>query len=258
MLKGFLTALADRLIPVNSNRRMLFRTVRDISKHPGSFRNRLNAENLANFRRYRHREFLCPICGEEATPLYDFPDLPLRVEHKIGILRETLQCANCLASMRHRSLGTALLRFLNARLSTHFASVAAAASHGLQGLRILDTDNFSATSRMLRSCAGYTRCSYMPGKPWGSCIEPNYFNEDLQRLTFSEGAFDIVLTSDVMEHVGDCDSAHREIFRVLKPGGAYIFDVPLDMNAEEDIRLEWIHRLSRMSTSAGRKFTAIR
>jgi hypothetical protein len=237
MLKEFLTVLADRLIPVNSNRRMLFRTLRDISKRPGSFGNRLNAENFANFWKYRHCEFLCPICGEKATPLYDFPDIPLRLEHKIGVLRETLQCANCLASMRHRSLGVALLRYLNARFSTRFASVAEAASHGLQGLRILDTDNFSATSKILRDSAGYTRCSYIPGKPWGSCLEPNYFNEDLQRLTFSDGAFDIVLTSDVMEHVRDCDSAHREIFRVLDAGGAYIFNVPFDMNAEEDIRL---------------------
>jgi SAM-dependent methyltransferase len=139
--------------------------------------------------------------------------------------------------MRHRSLGTALLRVLNARLSTQFASVAEAASHGLQGLRILDTDNFSATSRILRGSAGYTRCSYIPSKPWGSCLEPNYFNEDLQHLTFSDGAFDIVLTSDVMEHVRDCDSAHREVFRVLSAGGAYIFNVPVDMSSEEDIRL---------------------
>jgi hypothetical protein len=237
MLKGFLTVLADRLIPVNSNRRMLFRTLRDISKRPGSFGNRLNTENFANFWKYRHCEFCCPVCGEMATPLYDFPDLPLRFEHKIGVLRETLQCANCLASLRHRSLAVTFLRFLNERLSTSFASVAEVASHGLRGLRVLDTDNFSATSKILRGSAGYTRCSYIPSKPWGSCLEPNYFNEDLQRLTFSDGAFDLVLTSDVMEHVRDCDSAHREIFRVLSAGGAYIFNLPFDVNAEEDIRL---------------------
>lgn len=237
MKPGPATSLANRLIPPNSNRRMLFRALRDVAKQPGTFGSRLNIGNFANLLEYRQRAFLCPVCGEMARPLYDFPNLALRREHKIGVLRETLQCSNCLASMRHRSLVVAFLDWLNARCATSVASISDVASQGLRGLRILDTDNYSSTSRLLRGSAGYIRCSYIPSKPWGTCLEPNYFNEDLQHLTFSDGAFDIVLTSDVMEHVRDCDSAHREIFRVLSPGGAYIFNVPFDMNAEKDIRL---------------------
>jgi SAM-dependent methyltransferase len=235
--KGLASRLANRLIPQNSNRRMIFRALRDIAKQPRTLGSRLNASNFANLSKYRRRAFLCPVCGEMARPLYDFPNLELRREHKIGVLRETLQCSNCLASMRQRSLAVACLYWLNARWATSLASISEAASVGLRGLRILDTDNFSSTSRLLRGCAGYIRCSYLPSKPWGTCLEPNYFNQDLQHLTFSDGVFDIVLTSDVMEHVRDCDSAHREIFRVLSPGGAYIFNVPFDMNAEQDIRL---------------------
>jgi hypothetical protein len=237
MKQGLATSLANRLIPPNSNRRMLFRALRDTAKQPGTFASRLNVGNFANLLKYRRRTFLCPVCGETARPLYDFPNLGLRREHKIGVLRETLQCSNCLASMRHRSLAVAFLDWLNARCTTRLTSISDMASRGLRGLRILDTDNFSSTSRLLRGSAGYIRCSYIPSKPWGTCLEPNYFNEDLQHLTFPDGAFEIVLTSDVMEHVRDCDSAHREIFRVLSPGGAYIFNVPFDMNSERDIRL---------------------
>jgi SAM-dependent methyltransferase len=237
MKQGPATSLANRLIPPNSNRRMLFRALRDIAKQPRTFGSRLNADNFANLLKYRQRAFLCPVCGGMARPLYDFPNLALRREHKIGVLRETLQCSNCLASMRHRSLAVAFLDWLNAHCATSLASISDVASSGLRGLRILDTDNYSSTSRLLRGSAGYIRCSHIPSEPWGTCLEPDYFNEDLQHLTFSDGAFDIVLTSDVMEHVRDCDSAHREIFRVLSPGGAYIFNVPFDMNAEKDIRL---------------------
>jgi hypothetical protein len=237
MRQGLATSLADRLIPPTSNRRMLFRALRDVAKQPSTFGSRLNIRNFANLLKYRQRVFLCPVCGQMARPLYDFPNLALRREHKIGILRETLQCSNCLASMRHRSLAFALLDWLNARRTTRLGSIGEMAAQGLRGLRILDTDNFSSTSRLLRGSAGYIRCSYVPGKPWGTSLEPDYFNEDLQHLTFSGGAFDLVLTSDVMEHVRDCDLAHREIFRVLSPGGAYIFNVPFDMNAEQDIRL---------------------
>jgi hypothetical protein len=237
MKPGVAKSLANRLIPPHSNRRMLFRALRDVAKQPGTFGSRLNTENFATLMRYRRRAFQCPVCGKEARPLYDFPNLALRREHKIGVLRETLQCSNCMASMRHRSLAVALLDWMNARCATRLDSISELASEGLRGLRILDTDNFSSTSRLLRGCAGHIRCSYIPSKPWGASLEPNYFNEDLQHLSFLDGAFDIVLTSDVMEHVRDCDSAHREIFRVLSPGGAYIFNVPFDMNAEHDIRL---------------------
>jgi SAM-dependent methyltransferase len=187
--------------------------------------------------KFRVLDFTCPICGFKARPIYDFPDIPLRIEHRIGVLRETLHCNHCVGSMRQRSLAVALLTYLNARWSSQLGSIAQLASHGLRGLRILDSDNFGAISKLLRSASGYTRCSYHPTRPFGSCLEPNYFNEDLQRLSFADRAFDIVLTSDVMEHVRDCDSAHREIFRVLNSGGAYIFNVPFDWNAEEDIQL---------------------
>ena len=36
----------------------------------------------------------------------------------------------------------------------------------------------------------------------------------------------MVVTSDVMEHVRLDDRAHREISRVLRPGGVYLFTVP--------------------------------
>lgn len=51
-------------------------------------------------------------------------------------------------------------------------------------------------------------------------------NQDLQRLTFESGKFDIVITSDVMEHVRLPSKAHAEISRVTKKNGFYIFTVP--------------------------------
>ena len=51
--------------------------------------------------------------------------------------------------------------------------------------------------------------------------------EDLERLTFADGQFDLFVTQDVLEHVFDPVAAFREIARVLSPGGAHIFTVPL-------------------------------
>jgi SAM-dependent methyltransferase len=45
-------------------------------------------------------------------------------------------------------------------------------------------------------------------------------------LPFPPGSFDVVVASDVLEHIDDDARAVREITRVLRPGGAFIFSVP--------------------------------
>lgn len=60
---------------------------------------------------------------------------------------------------------------------------------------------------------------------------------DLQRTSFPDDHFDLIVTSDVMEHVPDAPLAEREIVRILKPGGCYCFTVPLAPTAPEDMVL---------------------
>lgn len=52
-------------------------------------------------------------------------------------------------------------------------------------------------------------------------------SEDLTRLSYGDASFDIATTSDTMEHVPDVDAALREVLRILKPGGAYVFSIPV-------------------------------
>jgi predicted SAM-dependent methyltransferase len=58
-------------------------------------------------------------------------------------------------------------------------------------------------------------------------------NQNLECLTFADESLDLVITSDVMEHARLDDRAHREIYRVLKPGGIYIFTVPHDRTLDD-------------------------
>jgi SAM-dependent methyltransferase len=62
-------------------------------------------------------------------------------------------------------------------------------------------------------------------------------HEDLQQTSFPDAYFDLIITSDVMEHVPDAAAAEREIVRILQPGGAYCFTVPLLAYAESDMIL---------------------
>jgi len=55
----------------------------------------------------------------------------------------------------------------------------------------------------------------MPRRPggWGS----------MTRISWPDDTFDFVSASSVFEHVVDQELAYREIHRVLKPGGSFLF-----------------------------------
>ncbi|WP_375479496.1 class I SAM-dependent methyltransferase [uncultured Jatrophihabitans sp.] len=46
---------------------------------------------------------------------------------------------------------------------------------------------------------------------------------DAERLPYDDGAFDIVIGHAVLHHIPDLDRAFREVLRVLKPGGRFVF-----------------------------------
>ena len=55
---------------------------------------------------------------------------------------------------------------------------------------------------------------------------------DVQHMPFSNKEFDVVICNHVLEHVPDDRLAIREIFRVLKPGGYAILQVPVVFSME--------------------------
>ena len=57
--------------------------------------------------------------------------------------------------------------------------------------------------------------------------DPGVPSEDAMNLSYANGSFDLVLTSDTLEHVPDCERALAEIRRVLKPRGMHIFTIPV-------------------------------
>ena len=54
-----------------------------------------------------------------------------------------------------------------------------------------------------------------------------YPEEDVMALSYADASFDLVLTSDTLEHVEDPMKGMEEIRRVLRPGGRHVFTVPI-------------------------------
>lgn len=53
---------------------------------------------------------------------------------------------------------------------------------------------------------------------------------DICNLPFDDNAFDIIFCNHVLEHIPDDTKAMEELYRVLKPGGWGIFQIPQDIN----------------------------
>ncbi len=51
--------------------------------------------------------------------------------------------------------------------------------------------------------------------------------QNLENLTYDDSTFDLIITSDIFEHIRDYKKAFKEIRRVLKNGGMHIFTVPI-------------------------------
>ena len=52
---------------------------------------------------------------------------------------------------------------------------------------------------------------------------------DICNLPFEDNSFDIVFCNHVLEHIEDDKKAMSELYRVLKPGGMGIFQIPQDL-----------------------------
>jgi SAM-dependent methyltransferase len=52
--------------------------------------------------------------------------------------------------------------------------------------------------------------------------------EDIQRLSFADGAYDLVVCNQVLEHVPDDGAAMNELARILSPNGLAVITVPCD------------------------------
>ncbi|WP_396590451.1 class I SAM-dependent methyltransferase [Allomuricauda sp. R78024] len=56
---------------------------------------------------------------------------------------------------------------------------------------------------------------------------------DICNLPFKDDSFDIILCNHVLEHIPDDTTAMQELFRILKPGGWGVFQIPQDLKRAE-------------------------
>lgn len=55
---------------------------------------------------------------------------------------------------------------------------------------------------------------------------------DICNLPFEDNSYDVILCNHVLEHIPDDTKAMQELYRVMKPGGWGVFQIPQDLNRE--------------------------
>jgi SAM-dependent methyltransferase len=105
--------------------------------------------------------------------------------------------------------------------------LASVAKPWLPAARVYEPATFGVfTQRLQESASSYVISEYLPGGGTaGQRGGPRH--EDIEALTFADGTFDLVLTSEVFEHVANPWIGFSEIRRVLRRDGRHIFTVPV-------------------------------
>ncbi|MEM5564067.1 methyltransferase domain-containing protein [Psychroserpens sp. AS72] len=56
---------------------------------------------------------------------------------------------------------------------------------------------------------------------------------DICNLPFEDNSYDIIFCNHVLEHIPDDTKAMQELYRVMKPGGVGVFQIPQDLSRAE-------------------------
>jgi SAM-dependent methyltransferase len=91
---------------------------------------------------------------------------------------------------------------------------------------VLELDPHSPLRRILSRARTYTRSFYESGTQSGWRRADGSVCQDISALSLSDQSLDLIISSEVLEHVPLLDRAFGETARVLRPGGAHLFTVP--------------------------------
>ncbi len=162
---------------------------------------------------YIGNRYQCPVCGHHFRKMMPGGfDLPVLKEKQIvgGGYRENDVCPYCLSTDRDR------LIFLYLKYETDFFEKTNSLLH------IAPEPALFRIFRKSPLLSYYPATKYAEGFYYGSKIH----TADLLDLQFDEASFDWLMCNHVLEHIQDDRKAMKEIFRVLKPGGRAVLQVP--------------------------------
>ncbi len=150
----------------------------------------------------------CSICGEFSV----FEKLDWRE-------RESFRCSNCGGSLREREQAKIILTHVVKSQQSNLKDLVE--SGEMDHIAVYEPGEIGAIRKYTKNFKRYLQSALQESD------DINIQVEDLQALNIQSNIIDLMISSDIIEHVDDPHQAFKEIFRVLKPGGCHCFTVPL-------------------------------
>ena len=170
----------------------------------------------------------CSVCGRVGSFLR---------EKETASIRESFKCESCGSSLRYREQARLILEHFSVKGSRNLDELAN--EPDFQRLDIYEPGLGGPFRRLFRKLPGYCTSYFwedlVPGQ-----LRDGVQCQDLMNLTFEDDTFDLVITSDIFEHVRKPFVGFSEVNRVLKPGGVHVFSVPAQcpMRAKSVFRVD--------------------
>ena len=166
---------------------------------------------------YIGNEFECPFCGGHFRRLIPAAlDLPVLKELNVvgGGYRSNALCPRCYSSDRER------LIYLYIKNKTKLFQQCQ------KGIRVLHV----APERNLQKVfLQYSHVDYLSADLDSSQV---MVKMDITHIDLDDNLFDVVICCHVLEHIPNDRKAMSELYRVLKPGGWAILQVPISLSLE--------------------------
>jgi len=145
----------------------------------------------------------CPVCGGHFRKFLPYGYTDKNSDNRL--------CPRCLSLERHR------LIWLYLEKKTNFFTAP------LKMLHIAPEQSFYKRFKKLNNLTYHTGDLESP-------LADYHF--DIHQIPFEDNSYDVVMCNHVLEHVEDEFKASAEIYRILKPGGWAILQVPLNKDFE--------------------------
>lgn len=195
--------------------------------------------NQVKYAKFKGTGFECNCCGAMYSQF--IPDHPwvenahaIAVNEVIAGFGENILCPSCLSTARERLI-IALLK--NDIKHT--------------GKKILHFSPEKKIYNFIKSSNEVITADIQP--LFYKNIDSKIKNEDATHLSFSDNSFDVVIGNHIMEHIPNDAKALSEIYRVLKPGGRAILQVPYSIKIANTIEELGINDPQKQSALFGQK-----
>jgi SAM-dependent methyltransferase len=195
-------------------------------------------KNRLHYKRYRGKGFSCNVCHaryEKFVPSLPFAENSTAIEKYkvVAGYGDNIYCPNCMSTARERLI---------------IAILSEADIDQKQFLHLSPEKNIY---NFLRKKAHVVTADLLPG--FYKTIDGQVQKQDATEFTFDTASFDWVVANHILEHIPDDITAMREIFRVLRPGGTAILQVPYTEMLESTIEDAVINDPAKQSLLFGQK-----